>query len=316
MNINLQKNLPTILMVGGSIAITGGVITTIFATRKSEKLIKEHKEAIKIVNDLIEEQTKDLPEEEKKTYSDPKIKDKIVRANFRIAMRMMITWAPTVALVGGGIFAMFKGGLIFKKRLLQVTAAYVTLDTAFKTYRNRVVEDVGEDKDFEYLHGVKKEKIEITDENGKKQKIEALTINESEIDVSEYGAILARGITTEYDPNVDYMVNMVQQAQTVLNNKFLSQGYLFLNDVRDELGLKPTSEGQVVGWVQDKNDSVNITYKKIWIKDEDGNPIEQALIVDFDPYGVIWQAIDGIEENKYVELYEINQGKSIGVWNK
>lgn len=63
----------------------------------------------------------------------------------------------------------------------------------------------------------------------------------------------------------------LQFVKTSLNycyEKFKAQGYLFLNEVYDAIGMPRTMQGQVAGWVYDDE------YKKdtmwtMWIKHDD-----------------------------------------------
>ena len=44
----------------------------------------------------------------------------------------------------------------------------------------------------------------------------------------------------------------LKHQQNYANEKLQKQGYLFLNDVYDMLGIPKTKAGQVVGWVYDE----------------------------------------------------------------
>jgi len=47
----------------------------------------------------------------------------------------------------------------------------------------------------------------------------------------------------------EYNMMFLRQVENHLNNKLVTQGHLFLNEVYDEIGLKRTVQGQKVGWL-------------------------------------------------------------------
>lgn len=49
--------------------------------------------------------------------------------------------------------------------------------------------------------------------------------------------------------------------------KFQSMGYLFLNDVYQELGIRSTRQGQIAGWVYDKKHAKE-TMWTVWTKND------------------------------------------------
>lgn len=57
--------------------------------------------------------------------------------------------------------------------------------------------------------------------------------------------------TKDAESNKFFLIN--QQAYA--NEKLKANGYLFLNDVLDMLGIPRTKVGQVVGWIYDKDNT-------------------------------------------------------------
>lgn len=44
--------------------------------------------------------------------------------------------------------------------------------------------------------------------------------------------------------------------QNYVNEKLRHQGYIFLNEVLDAIGIRRTKIGQVVGWIYDENNTI------------------------------------------------------------
>ena len=52
-----------------------------------------------------------------------------------------------------------------------------------------------------------------------------------------------------YESNMDYNLMYLRSQQNLANDKLKANGYLFLSDVYDQLGIKRTKMSQIVGWV-------------------------------------------------------------------
>jgi hypothetical protein len=52
-----------------------------------------------------------------------------------------------------------------------------------------------------------------------------------------------------WDHNDDNNVFFLTRFQNILNDRLRAQGYLFTNDVLNALGIRPTTGGQMSGWL-------------------------------------------------------------------
>jgi hypothetical protein len=81
-------------------------------------------------------------------------------------------------------------------------------------------------------------------------------------------------------------------AQQFANDKLRADGFLFLNDVFDELGIRKTSLGQKSGWIYNPDGNgegdnyITFRYKEVTRKAENGE-YENAIILDFNVDGII-----------------------------
>ena len=88
----------------------------------------------------------------------------------------------------------------------------------------------------------------------------------------------------------------LKTTETFANDKLKSQGYLFLNDVYDMLGIARTKAGQVVGWIYDEQNPIGDNHVDFGIYKGDGsrrfvNGYERSVLLDFNVDGNILDRI-------------------------
>ena len=88
---------------------------------------------------------------------------------------------------------------------------------------------------------------------------------------------------------------ILKARQAWANDKLKANGYLYLNDVYDFLGIPRTKAGQVVGWIYDPNNDrgdnyVDFGMKEVYRKDETKGyeSVEKLFLLDFNVDGNIW----------------------------
>lgn len=278
--LKTQKHSPKILFVAGA---AGTVTAAVLAARATLKL-----------EEVLEETSKDLDRVRTLHHVDyseaDRTQDKAV-LYIRGGVKVVKLYAPAVA-VGALSIGMLTGShYILSKRNAALTAAYATLEKGFSSYRARVVEDQGEDKDRQYLHGSEKQKFTTIDEKGKKVKGDRKVAT----DVSPYG-VLFNDRNPNWNRNAEYNYIFLRAQLRYLNDQLRSRGHVFLNDVYDALGFERTSQGAVVGWLADGRGDGYIDFG---IFDDDaalrvhdflvGN--EGELYLDFNVDGLIYKNI-------------------------
>jgi hypothetical protein len=103
---------------------------------------------------------------EETTYDDIDLRQDLSVIYTRGAVKVIRLYAPAVILGGVGVACLTKSHQILKERNLALTAAYIAVDTAFKTYRERVVDRYGEETDRELRYDSEEVDI-VDDETGK-----------------------------------------------------------------------------------------------------------------------------------------------------
>jgi hypothetical protein len=281
--VKVQKHSPEILIAAGVIGTVTSAVMACKATTKIDKVLENTKER---VNDIHE--TAEAGEVE--GFNEKK---ELALAYGRNCIELTRLYAPAVILGTVSLTSIIASNQILKKRVMEMASAYATLDTAFKEYRSRVVERYGKDVDEELRYNIKPVKVEntITDlDTGKEKKVKS-TVNVADPTINPYCMYFDETTSKLYDKNMDYNMMNLHATQQYANDKLHADGFLFLNDIYYELGIKKTSLGQKVGWIYDPNNSegdnyVAFRYKEVTREGKDGK-FENAILLDFNVDGPI-----------------------------
>ena len=239
---NVVKHSPEILM---GIGIAGVVTSTVLACRSTLKVqeILDYKEKnMNNIKEVLDEGREDYTEEDAR-------KDKTIIMT-TTALRIMKLYAPSVIIGAGSIACLLQSHNVMRNRNAGLAAALAATTESFKQYRERVTEKYGDEVDKEMRYGIKKEKKE---KDGKKTK-EEIIVGCDEHELSGYARYFNEN-NMYWSEDPQYNMMFLRQNQNWANDKLISQGYLYLNDVYDALGFPKTKAGQVVGWVYDPNNN-------------------------------------------------------------
>ena len=191
--------------------------------------------------------------EDVKNYTAQDLKKDTTIIYTQTAVKFIKLYGPAVVLGALSITSILASNNILRKRNIALAAAYATVDKGFKEYRSRVVERFGKDIDRELKYNIKAKEIEETTKNAKgkektvKKSIEVADVNEH----SDYARFFDE-LCTGWKRDAEYNLMFLKHQQNYANEKLQKQGYLFLNDVYDMLGIPKTKAGQVVGWIYDE----------------------------------------------------------------
>lgn len=284
----LKKHSPEILVVTGVIGVVASAVLACKATTKLDGIMSEAKKEINIINKCIEH-PEQVPGEY--TKEDGKKDLRIVYA--QTGLKLAKIYAPSIVLGAASITCILAGNNILHKRNVALAAAYTTVDNSFKDYRKRVVERFGEDLDKELKYNIKKMEVEekVVDEKGKEKTIKKTVdiIDEP----SEYAVFYDVGCNG-WQKDAEHNKWFLMQQQVYANQKLKAQGYLFLNDVYDMLGVPLTKAGHVVGWIYDEKNPERDNYVDFGIFDASKprnidfvNGYERTILLDFNVDGPI-----------------------------
>lgn len=236
----IAKNMRKILIKHGPEILTGmgiaGMVTTavlaVKTTPKAERLL----------------------ELEKKKHKEPLTKKQVVKTVWKC-------YIPAVATCAASIACLVGASSVHLKRNAALATAFKLSEKAFTTYKEKVVETIGENQERIIKDKVAKEQLK---ENPKSENKVIVT---GDGDVLCYDAFSGRYFTSS-KAKIDEAVNRVNK--TIIDDWCAS-----LNDFYDELGLDNIKLGEMLGW--NAGDDLLEIYFSSQISD-DGKP---CLVMDF-----------------------------------
>ena len=292
--LKFKKHSPELMVFGG---IVGGVASAVMAckaTLKVNDVLEEAKHELDAVKQVRADET--ISDEK---YSEEDAKKDLTVIYVKTGVKLVKLYGPSVVLGAASIASILTGHNILRTRNLALAAAYTAVDTGFKEYRGRVVNRFGKEVDRELKYNIKAQKIEepVVDENGK-ETVETKIVNVADPNTySEYARFFDVGCKG-WDKDPEYNLLTLRSAQSYANEKLRSQGYLFLNDVYDMLGIPRTRAGQVVGWVYDEKNPVGDNFVDFGIYDlynekarDFVNGYERTILLDFNVDGNVLEYI-------------------------
>lgn len=315
--LTCKKYAPEALVIAGVVGVVTSAVMACKATTKVNDILEESKENTHNLHLVataagLKEATDEFSnedvhkidilstKEDVKNYTAQDLKKDTTIVYAQTAVKFVKLYGPAVVLGALSITSILASNNILRKRNVALAAAYATVDKGFKEYRSRVVERFGKEMDRELKYNIKAKEIEETtiDAKGKektvKQTIEVADVNEH----SDYARFFDE-LCSGWKRDAEYNLMFLKHQQNYANEKLQKQGYLFLNDVYDMLGIPRTKAGQVVGWIYDEaNADVYDNFVDFGIYDlynekarDFVNGREKSILLDFNVDGNILDLI-------------------------
>lgn len=290
-----QKHSPTMLVVAGAVGVVSTAILAGRATLKMSEVLEQGEDHLKKVEVTL-------------TEDDHEIKKASFGVKLQVAIKIAKLYAPTVIVGVATVGALTGSHVIMRRRNAALGAAYAVVHKSFGEYRGRVIEDQGKEKDLEYRFGTVEREIVEEGPNGPETRV----IKGPDAEAIKQSAdwTYARIFDRENEnwstvPNQNqYFLQMVENN---CNRMLRTNGFLFLNDVYDQLGMKRSKPGQVVGWAlspkinpetgQDMSDGyVDFGYFKegMYQGKEFATGNKDAYLLDFNVDGNVLEILDEV----------------------
>ena len=283
-----RKNSPTILFVGGVVGVVTAAVLASRATLHLEDVISEHE--------------KDMVRVDEAGVQGEELQKVTTLVYTKSAMGVLRLYAPAVTVGVISIACLTKSHRILNERNAALAAAYTTLDQAFRVYRERVRDTLGDEHDQQFMFGMR-DKVVIDESDGKSPKkvttkVVADTLgNPYARFFGEYNIDGNRNHM--WSQNRDANLMTLKAQERMLNIDLQARGHVFLNEVYDRLGMPRSQIGSRVGWLRQDNPDAGDGFIDFGIfSDEDRDKyrnyrigVGEAVLVDFNVDGDIWNKI-------------------------
>lgn len=298
----LKKNEPKILVGVGIVGFGASVVTACHATLKADDILTDHQDKMDKINHVAES------EEFSEEYTaEDATRDKVI-VTVQTGAKLARTYLPAVTLFALSTACILRSQHIMSTRNLALAAAYKASEEAFLAYRDRVKDELGDEKDSEFLYGMKSEDIKekVKDEETGKTKTVTKKVyspNDKNSKVaSQYARFFDKGNPNWYkhpDNHVTAEQNkfFLMCVQNKMNDRLKAKGHVFLNEVYEALGFEDSTAGSVTGWIWDPSRGYDTEIDfGIWDDDNEVkrmfvNGDETSILLDFNVIGVIYDLI-------------------------
>lgn len=296
----LKAHSPEILTVVGSIGVVASAVMVGKATTKLNPVLEETKKNVELVQDAAAKgEVKAMVDNEVVTvsYSEQDAQKDLKIYYAKGAFNVVKLYAPAAMVGIAGLMCMWSANNILRTRNAALTAAYAGVFQNLKDYRGRVVDRFGKELDRELMYNIKATEIEetVVNEDGTEQVVKKTVDVASPNLHSDYARFFDESCKL-WTKSAEDNLRTLKMVQAWANRKLQSQGYLYLNDVYEALGILKTKAGHVVGWIYDEENPIGDNYVDFGIYDlynekarDFVNGYERSILLDFNVDGNIWE---------------------------
>lgn len=286
----IQKS-PELCLAAGIGAGIGATVMACRATLKVNAVLDVHKKNLANINQVMADKEADpnvWPE-----YSEEDAqRDKYI-STVQCVRDIVKLYLPAIGLGVVSVVLLVGGHKIMKNRLMALNMAYTALTTAYDSYRQRVREEVGEDKERDIYSG--KKTVELTETNSKGKEVKKKGQVQT-LPMDPYARLFDE-CNPWWEKDAERNKFFLSMQQSKANDYLNRHGHIFLNDVYRMLGFPPTKEGQLIGWLKDGDGDGFVSFG-IW--DEVNQPRQEgaALINCYERSVWLTFNVDGVVYDK------------------
>lgn len=251
---NLKKAAPDILIGVGVVTSVAAIVGFCKQSHKAVPVIDTYADNVDKIRCAHEDA---IQPGALVTYDERSYRKDLIEETLRTAGKLgSIYIVPiTLEVVSIGCFIGSHG--IMKDENMAMTAAYAGIAGELKNLHERIVERYGKDVDRELTHGISVNEVDevyTNPDTGEETKLRKL-VTEVSNDPNHYSAYAryydesCPGWCDDAGRNLIWLRGIEETA----NARLRLQGYLFLNDVYDMVGIERTKAGQIVGWTYVSN---------------------------------------------------------------
>lgn len=278
--LQAKKQSPHIFFGLGVAGVVSGGVMACKATLKVEDELDRVKKNLDVVKEAKKER---LPVITDSVASDIGSDEYYHRLTIKTyvygGLRLGRLYAPAIALTGAGIACLVGSHLQLTRRNAALQTTLVAVQTAYNEYRERVREEIGEERENAIYRNV----ADMAEEDAIKGR--------DPMKHSPYAKVFDRS-NPEWRDDPELNRAKIQASQNYANHLLLARGHVFLNEVYDVLGFEHTRAGSVVGWVLGNGYGNEIDFGLMEYRNAaflNGN--ESVVWLDFNVDGTIFDLI-------------------------
>lgn len=251
----LEHHAPTILTVGG---VCGAIGAAVMACRATMKLPE--------VNEICQQEildVKGLAEDGIMEQGSPEHNKAMAQTYIRVCGRYAKLYAPSAMVGAASLASILASKKIMDNRYAGALNAVSLTEQLFSKYRERVVEELGAEKDIQFRHGIREQIIEepVLDKNGDpkvdKKTGEVKTAKRvvrtmDEMNPGDLSRIFDEVSTRNWDRDPEYNLTQLLLKQSHFNQLLQTRRFVTMNEIYEALGFPLTGYGQDFGYVIDE----------------------------------------------------------------
>ena len=254
----IGKHSPEILMVCGAVGAVTSAVMACKATLKVNDILKDHQSDVETIHNV---QSGNAEIKQDAEYTEEDAKKDLTTVYVQTGVKLVKLYAPAVILGGLSLGCMIGSNHILQKRNAALTAAYTLSESTLRTYRDKVLETVGEDKEREIRQ---KDAIE---QQQKTPEPQALVVSSAAGQLKCFDSLSGRYFVSTK--------NEIDKAVNEFNRQLRDDMRISLNDWYDLIGLDTNKLGDMLGWDIERGYVETCYASRL---DEDGLP---CLVVNY-----------------------------------
>lgn len=245
--LSLRSHSPEIYLVG---AIGTGVASAVMlakAHKHSDEVFEDVAMNIEEVHIYVDEVNND---EDRESISRVDEQRMLAPLYFEAARRGAILYGPAILMGISSIALLLASNRTLRRRNQALMSALVLFQEGFARYRQRVVDELGEEADARFYYGAESRTVtELTKgEDGKTSKKKGTKNHIPEKPTPMIYSRVFDETNVAWQPDKDMNEFFIRAVKQQIQDKLDGQGYVTLNTVYDALCFEDSPEGAVVGW--------------------------------------------------------------------
>lgn len=260
----IRKNSPELLVIGGTVAFVGTLISMYKTSTKVKEAVDEANEEISLINEMTSIHSADgngLIE-----YTEEDKKEDIKAVKRASAKKIIKATAPTALLAAVTLSSFLGADYIRRQRHAALFAASEMMLHSYDSYRKGVIDKYGPEVDRELKYKLfteEKEVEETNPETGRKKKTKKQILNSHYDGHSDFARrfdetndLYQRNMNVNgKEPSYGvYNLALLTQLEKDANDALRRNGFFTINEAYEMLHFEKTKAGRDAGWIFDPKD--------------------------------------------------------------